>query len=341
MKKKFIDKWWVRVVGLLVIPGLLSGGSSTAWSFIFLTLLLLLLIRVFANSSRSRRLASGIDVASQTNSTNNQRNVRPSPPTSKSKLPAEGTYILLESSGSYSVGLAGESNYFEAISMAANRRSGEHLAIAEIIREPDNKFDTNAVRVEIDGRTVGYIPREEAPSFHALLSYGASLNKRVFVSCRVWVSDEDDSYGSVSLDIDDPNSALPPINATEVPAAAVIWPIGNTLQVSEESKNLENVKIIFEKMREAVSRTILLELVIDRTKSEKPEVHVLFNGTKVGELSPVSGKKFLPAIEKATSHGKRLFVRGEAIGNSLAAEIKIFAKTPELLSEKEVTQLLG
>jgi hypothetical protein len=341
MKKNFIDKWWVRVFVLLVIPGLFSGGSSTAWSFIFLTLLLLLLTRIFVRASKSRKLASGIDEVPDTNSTNNQKNFRPAPPGSKSKMPAEGTYILLESSGSYPVGLAGESNYFEAISMAANRQSGEHLAIAEIVREPDNKFDTNAVRVEINGRTVGYIPREEAPSFHTLLSYAASINKRVFASCRVWVSDEDDAYGSVSLDIDDPNSALPPINAAEVPVSAVIWPIGSTLQVSEESKNIENVKIVFEKMREALGRQILLELVIDRTKPEKPEVHVLFNGSKVGELSSASGRKFLPAIEKVTAIGKRLFVRGEAIGNSLAAEIKIFAKTPELLSEKEVTQLLG
>lgn len=272
---------------------------------------------------------------------NSESTKRPVPPGKKWSMPAEGTFILLEASGSFAVGLAGESNYFDAIYAAAGRQSGEHAGLAEILREADNKFDTNAVRVEINGRTVGYIPREQAPDFHPLLNYGKSLNKRIFASCRVWVSDEDESYGSVSLDIADPNSALPPINAAEVPAAAVIWPIGNTLQVSEESKNLENVKIIFEKMREAVSRTILLELVIDQTKSEKPEVHVLFNSTKVGELSPVSGKKFLPAIEKVTSRGKRLFVRGEAIGNSLAAEIKIFAKTPELLSEEEVTQLLG
>ena len=28
MKKKFIDKWWVRIIALAVIPSLLSGGSG-------------------------------------------------------------------------------------------------------------------------------------------------------------------------------------------------------------------------------------------------------------------------------------------------------------------------
>jgi hypothetical protein len=256
-------------------------------------------------------------------------------------MPEDGTFILLEASGNFSVGLAGESHYFEAISSAANRQSGEHVTIAEIIREPDNKFDANAVRVEINGRTVGYIPREEAPAFHPLLDFGKSVNKRIFASCRVWVSDDDESYGSVSLDIDDPESALPPINISEVPQSAVVWPIGNTLQVSEESRNTENLKVVFEKMRDSIGRTVLFELAVDRTKPDKPEAHVLFNGLKVGELSPVSAKKFMSAIEKASSIGKRLFVRGEATGNSLAAEVRIFAKSPELLSESEVQRLLG
>jgi hypothetical protein len=256
-------------------------------------------------------------------------------------MPPEGTYLLIEASGNYALGLSGESHYFDAISKAVQHRTGEHSAIAEIIREPDSKFDSNAVRAEIKGRTVGYIPRELAPSFHSLLDYGKSINKRVFAPCRVWISDAEDSYGSVSLDIDDPNSALPPANAAEVPSSAIIWPTGNTMQVSEESKNIENVKQIFEKLRSAHGNSILLELVIDAAKPEKPEVHVLFNGLKVGELSPASGKKFLPAVERATIRGKRLFVKGEATGNSLAAEIRIFAKSPELLVESEIQKLLG
>jgi len=330
VKKKYIDRWWVRILALLVIPGLLSGGSSAVSGFLFLVLLTLILVRVSRN--RKSRKSGGDKSTSESTS----KSFSPDTP-----IPPEGTYLLIEAPGNYSLGLAGESHYFDAISKAVQHRAGEHTALAEIIREPDNKFDANAVRVEIKGRTVGYIPRELAPSFHSLLDYGKSINKRIFAPCRVWISDEEDSYGSVSLDIDDPNSALPPANAAELPSSAIVWPTGNTIQVSEESKNIENVKQIFEKLRSAHGNSILLELAIDATKPDKPEVYVLFNGLKVGELSPASGKKFLPAVERATTKGKRLFVKGEATGNSLAAEIRVFAKSPELLVESEIQQLLG
>ena len=110
--------------------------------------------------------------------------------------------------------------------------------------------------------------------------------------------------------------------------------------MTDESKNIENVKVIFEKLQTAISKTILFELVVDATKPDRPEVHVLYNGIIVGELSPASGKKFLPALARATVIGKKLFVKGEATGNSLAAEIRIFAKLPELLMENEIQQLL-
>ena len=133
------------------------------------------------------------------------------------------------------------------------------------------------------------------------------------------------------------STPLPPVNALGLPPSAVIWPIGNTLQVTEESNNIENVKIVFERLNSGLGKSILFELCVDVTKPEKPEIHVLFDGLKVGELSSASGKKFLPAVEKATSISKRFFVKG----NSLAAEIKIFAKSPELLTESEIRQLLG
>ena len=198
MKKKFIDKWWVRIVALLVIPSLLSGGSGVVSGLLFWVLLILILVRI----SRIRKSSKGNAAVTSTESNNE-----------KASMPEEGTFLLIESSGNFSVGVAGESFYFDAISRAANRRTGEHLMLAEIIREPDNKYDSNAVRVAIDGRTVGHIPREDAPSFHGLLGYAASIDKRVFASCRVWISDQEESYGSVSLDIDDPNSSLPPVNA--------------------------------------------------------------------------------------------------------------------------------
>ena len=46
--------------------------------------------------------------------------------------------------------------YYEAPALAGMLRPGERL---DLIREPENPHDANAVRVEWQGRKLGYVPR--------------------------------------------------------------------------------------------------------------------------------------------------------------------------------------
>lgn len=60
----------------------------------------------------------------------------------------------------------GESHYQQALEaiVGGKSKAGAHfITEATLIPEPTNAFDANAVRVQIGGRTVGYLPREEAP----------------------------------------------------------------------------------------------------------------------------------------------------------------------------------
>ena len=38
-----------------------------------------------------------------------------------------------------------------------------------LVREPDNPYDANAVRVEAAEATVGHLSRDDAPRFHAII----------------------------------------------------------------------------------------------------------------------------------------------------------------------------
>ena len=61
--------------------------------------------------------------------------------------------------------VVGESNYQDALKRIAGgyRRESQALVTTAIIAlDPENRFDPNAVRVEIDGETVGYLPAAEA-----------------------------------------------------------------------------------------------------------------------------------------------------------------------------------
>jgi hypothetical protein len=70
--------------------------------------------------------------------------------------------------------VAGESNYQRALEHVAGGRAPDGCAIslvtAELIREPHNRYDRNAVRVDIAGQVVGYLPRTDAPSYHQLIT---------------------------------------------------------------------------------------------------------------------------------------------------------------------------
>lgn len=68
-------------------------------------------------------------------------------------------------SGSYPMEVVGESNYQSVLLDICGRynREGHNLEIeAEISREPTNPYDANAVVVQLGGRKVGYLGKEQA-----------------------------------------------------------------------------------------------------------------------------------------------------------------------------------
>ena len=72
----------------------------------------------------------------------------------------------------YAWEIAGESHYQEHLeALCGGRKPGGHAleVTGLLVREPENPHDANAIRVEIDGGTVGYIPRDDAEDFAEML----------------------------------------------------------------------------------------------------------------------------------------------------------------------------
>lgn len=64
--------------------------------------------------------------------------------------------------------IVGESNYQDALSRICGgyTRDGHQLhTCASLVPEPSNPYDENAIRVDIDGQTVGYLKREHAARY--------------------------------------------------------------------------------------------------------------------------------------------------------------------------------
>ena len=77
---------------------------------------------------------------------------------------------FLAGNGQYRVEVVGESHYQQALEAICGARTeeGAHLrCTAILVPEPTNVHDRNATRVDIAGRTVGYLPRLDAVGYRA------------------------------------------------------------------------------------------------------------------------------------------------------------------------------
>jgi hypothetical protein len=83
---------------------------------------------------------------------------------------AESVRILVQSSP-----LAG-SQYYAAARVWNQIRPGDRLTLT---REPDNRHDRNAVRVDWNGQQLGYLPRAENRAVARALDAGEKLDARV------------------------------------------------------------------------------------------------------------------------------------------------------------------
>ena len=239
--------------------------------------------------------------------------------------------------GWYNVDVVGESNYVDNIRKIARGKT-ESFSNATLVLEPSNRYDKNAVRVDISGLTVGYISKDEAPSYHPLLKFLNSTGTiMTFPSRMYWDGEE---VGSVSLQLDEPEFVVV-VNTNNLPANAVRWPKGGRVQVTKESDHSSTIGKILDLAYVEGRCAAFLELRCEEEVPGKQVVSVYFSEEKVGELSAQMGKKFWPGLVGVCSSGKPLVVSAQVVGNSLVAEIVLLMKAPVELTNVEIAALKG
>lgn len=130
-------------------------------------------------------------------------------------LPTEGApanAVMCQGHGT--VHVVGESNYQQALERICGGRGerGAHCQVTAVLRlEPTNPYDSNAVRVEVGDRLVGYLSRPDALSYGSVLR---TLDGRGLVAacCATvnggWLTKEDEGQFGVVLDLAEPASML-------------------------------------------------------------------------------------------------------------------------------------
>lgn len=84
--------------------------------------------------------------------------------------PGTSAKILLQSSP-----LAGF-RYYEGKKLWSEMKVGDVL---QLVREPDNSYDANAVRVEWQGHKLGYVPRADNEALARFMDRGSKAGARI------------------------------------------------------------------------------------------------------------------------------------------------------------------
>jgi hypothetical protein len=123
-------------------------------------------------------------------------------------MPTPKPIVDIPGPGSYAVEVVGESNYqevLEAICGTPTEDGFDFVVEAVLVHEDDNPYDALAIRVDIKGRTVGYLSRKNAREFRrefAKTGYGgvpAACSARIIGG---WNRGADDrGYFGVRLDL--------------------------------------------------------------------------------------------------------------------------------------------
>lgn len=99
--------------------------------------------------------------------------------------------------------VVGESNYQRALAAICGGRSAKppkKPVTATLVLDDKNKFDKNAVYIEIDGRKVGHLAREHAEAYRAQLRKAGLIDAQITCLAKIVGGGPDKSFG-VLLDL--------------------------------------------------------------------------------------------------------------------------------------------
>lgn len=237
--------------------------------------------------------------------------------------------------------VVGENWHEDAIANAIGRKPPlnqeiEAYRTAELVPEPDNPHDRNAVCVRIDGRTVGYLATDAARLYAPLVHRLVRANVVPTVRARIWAvtrfvqaRNRQELKSAVRLALPDPSSVLPANGAPNLPHAVV--PKGRKVQVTGESEHYDAIAPFIGKSGPVLTTLHDIELV--KAKSTTRIVEVRINGNRVGQLTAATSASLLPLIAESERLGLVTAAWGSLTGSRLAAEVALHVAKAEEVSD--------
>ncbi|MCA0331084.1 MAG: DUF2510 domain-containing protein [Actinobacteria bacterium] len=229
--------------------------------------------------------------------------------------------------------VVGESNYYDAIRAllpTSLSESGEEAIVQVLlIREPNNKYDRNAIAVRADTGTVGYLPKEDARRYAPVLDALAANGRVAQTAARVWGCIREDwdttrksFMGSIRIALPEPHMLFPANLPPDAPHE--LLPVGGAIQVSGEENYRDNVAPWLNQHGEAWVHATVHPVVETTARTSKTLAEVRIEGRPVGRLTPKMSQDLLPAVDHLADHGLTTCVRAIVKGNALKADVVLY-----------------
>jgi hypothetical protein len=217
---------------------------------------------------------------------------------------------------------------------------GRADVLAVLAPEPGNPHDPNAVRVTVAGQVIGYLGRDIAPGYAAVLGPLAQHRRYVCVPGVVaWGNGREGTEEWVRLQLPQPH-LLFPRNDPPAPPYAKLPPTHRVKVPGNADLNADLAGLVARTREVPIYATLHPIIATQPGSTAKPLVEVRIDGQPVGRLTPAGSAHVLGVAARAGELGVTLAVDALARGNSIEAEVTVWlAHTTELpqdwLSELE------
>ena len=242
--------------------------------------------------------------------------------------------VSLGRSGWPNVDVVGEHAYSKAIRSALHAskapvavgrdRESEGVQV-ELVAEPDNPFDENAISVRWRNQVLGYLSREDAIRYSQPIRRIIASGLIAASTARIWAYDGGERLQArVTVALPEPE-LITPLN--EAPTGVhTLVPWGSAIQVLKEEDHFD---ILFNHVPPEGVGLLLVSLHraarVPKNGVERPFVEVRLDGERVGELSNITSAHLLPLLEHTETIGETALAYAKINGSALAAQLVLHA----------------
>ncbi|WP_344368044.1 HIRAN domain-containing protein [Arthrobacter humicola] len=221
----------------------------------------------------------------------------------------------------------------------AERRDSEAEGVqVELVAEPDNPYDVNAVSVRWRKQVLGYLSREDAIRYAQPIRRIIASGLTAATTARIWAYDSGDRLQArVTVALPEPE-LIAPLNEAPTGVTTLV-PWGSAIQVLKEEDHFdilfnhvppEGIGLLLVSLHKA-TRTL-------KNGTERPFVEVRLDGERVGELSNVTSAHLLPLLEHTETIGETALAYAKITGSALAAQLVLHAAKATEISNEWLTE---